>query len=293
MRSRSFGPRAWSSPCPGAAPTSAQTISSGPQSTPRGSGARYPLPRTTVQPGSAVSLRHAYRAGHASAVVGAVPVGVLVVRKVLLVVVLGEIELRGRYYLGCDLPETRLAQLLLIGGQRLVRLGLLLRRVVEDHRPVLGTDVVALAHALRGVVRLPEHPEQVTVGDPGGVKDDPDGLGVPGSPAADLFVRRVGREPALVADRGRHHARRLPEDALGAPEAAERELGYLSALRVRRAQAGAEHLVPGGRRHRRRPAGQRLVRCDHPRLVEAEQSHDWLLRESPVSPGMPAGARHG
>jgi hypothetical protein len=46
-----------------------------------------PLPRypaRTAGP-SAVGARHAYWAGHASAVVGAVPVGVLVIRQVLLV----------------------------------------------------------------------------------------------------------------------------------------------------------------------------------------------------------------
>src|SRR5580700_255125 len=95
---------------------------------------------------------HADRAGHAGAVVRAVPVRVLGVRQVLLVVVLSEVEVRRGHDLRCDLPVPSVREPLLIAGHRLLRGGLLLRRVIEDDRPVLGAQVVALPHALSGIV---------------------------------------------------------------------------------------------------------------------------------------------
>ena len=50
-------------------------------------------------------------------------------------------------------------------------------------------------------------------------------------------------KPAGVAHRGRVHAGRLPEDALGAPEAAHAEHGALGVLRERRLERSAEHEV--------------------------------------------------
>ena len=102
-------------------------------------------------------------------------------------------------------------------------------------------DVVALAHALGRVVVLPEHLEQLLVARLRRVEHDADGLGVAGPAGARLLVRRVGREAALVADGGRPDAGLLPERLLLAPEAAERELGDLEAVRIgagdRRARA--------------------------------------------------------
>src|SRR5262249_22118115 len=101
---------------------------------------------------SAVGARHAYRAGHAGPVVRAVPVRVLVVRKILLVVVLSEVELGRGLDLSGDLAVARLAELLLEGHPRLFGGGALLVGMVEDRGTVLRPDVVPLAHALRGVV---------------------------------------------------------------------------------------------------------------------------------------------
>ena len=84
-------------------------------------------------------------------------------------------------------------------------------------------DVVALAHALRRVVVLPERLEELLVGDPRRVERDLDDLGVAGPAGADLLVGRVRRVAAGVADGRGHDAGELPEVLLVAPEAAEAE----------------------------------------------------------------------
>src|SRR5690242_4275818 len=113
---------------------------------------RSAMPRATAQTALAVSSGHAHRAGDPCTPKTAVAVGVLVVREVLLVVVLGEVELGRRLDLGGDLAVSGLAQLLLEGHQRLFGGGPLLVGVVEDCRTILRADVVPLTHALRGVM---------------------------------------------------------------------------------------------------------------------------------------------
>src|SRR5690349_12659504 len=102
-------------------------------------------------------------AGNAGAAEAAIAAGIL--GEVLLMIVLGEIELRrvldlrrdGRIALGADrcligLPRS-------FGGAPLRR-----RRGV-DSRAILRADVVTLAHALRWVMALPERLQQLLVGD--------------------------------------------------------------------------------------------------------------------------------
>ncbi len=161
-------------------------------------------------------------------------------------VVLGRVERAGcrGQDLGGDLAVAGVREDLLVGGPGRLGSGLLGVGVGVDRRAVLGADVVALAEALGGVVRLPEHLEQVRVRDLGGVVHDPHRLGVAGHAGAHLLVRRVRRGAALVADERRPDALGLPEAALGAPEAAEREVGDLGALRVGALEGGAQHGVP-------------------------------------------------
>src|SRR5690606_4504026 len=96
-----------------------------------------------------------------------------------------------------------------------------------DGRAVLRADVVALTHALGGVVVLPEDAEQLFVGDALGVEDDAHDLCLAGLARAHPVVRRTEREAAGLADLGRIHAFGLPELALGPPEAAHAEDGHL------------------------------------------------------------------
>src|SRR5260370_7644683 len=105
-----------------------------------------------------------------------------------------------------------------------------------------------------------------------------------GLATADFLVGRVRRVAALVPARGGDHARRLPEDPLGAAEAAKRKLRDLAAGRIRRPQRRIEHRVPRGHPHRRSPARQRLVGCDHPRLVKTQYSPPRPPRVAPPPP---------
>src|SRR6516225_7881662 len=98
----------------------------------------HSLPRDT--PGLAVGAGDPHRARDARAAKAAIPVRILIARKVLLVVVLGEVELGRRLDLGGDLAVSGLAQLLLEGDQRLFGGGALLVGVVEDCRTILRAD---------------------------------------------------------------------------------------------------------------------------------------------------------
>ena len=120
-------------------------------------------------------------------------------------------------------PRPRAFERRLVSGlRRLGRAALLIGKIV-DAGAVLRADVVPLPHALRRVVALPEHLEQLVVAHALRVVDDEHRLVVAGPAGADLFVSGIRREPAGIADGGDMNAGDLPELALGAPEAAEPE----------------------------------------------------------------------
>src|SRR5580704_294269 len=103
------------------------------------------------------------RAAHAGAAKSAITVRIL--RQVLLVIVLGEIERRRIADLGGDRPHPLGFERLGIGGLRGLRRGALLRREYVDAGTVLRADVVALTHALGRIVAFPKRLEQFLVGD--------------------------------------------------------------------------------------------------------------------------------
>ena len=96
-------------------------------------------------------------------------------------------------------------------------------------------------------------------GDLAGIVDDEDDLGVPRATRAHLLVGRVRGDAARVADGGREHARCLPEDPLGAPEAAHADDEALEAVGKRRDERGAENDVPLGYGDRGVAPGERGV----------------------------------
>ena len=72
--------------------------------------------------------------------------------QVLLVILLGPIERRGRYDLGHDRPAVPIERREVL--HRFLGLGLLLVVVIEDHRAVLSADVRSLAVELGRVVSV-------------------------------------------------------------------------------------------------------------------------------------------
>jgi hypothetical protein len=141
--------------------------------------------------------------------------------QILLVIVLGEIELRRRQDLGGDLAKTALRKRLLVLGLRGLCGDALRLRERIDAGAVLRAHVVALAHALRGIVAFPKRLEQPFVADLLGVVDDENDLVMPGMPGAHLLIGRVRRQAARIADGGDPYAvGEAPELALGTPEAA-------------------------------------------------------------------------
>src|SRR5215218_286532 len=198
------------------------------------------------------------RAGDAGAAQAAVAVRVLV--EVLLVVGLGVVERAGGRDLGRDLAEPGRGQRRLVALARRLDRRLLLLRAVVDGRAVLGADVVALPHALRRVVALPEGAQHVVERDLRGIEDDEHGL----------------RVPARVADRGRVDAFELPEQPLGAPEAAHPDHELLHLLGERRLERRAEDVVALRHGDRGLAPGERAIGIDHLRLL-AEQDHDARL----------------
>jgi len=67
---------------------------------------------------------------------------------------------------------------------------------------------------------LPEDLQQAVEADTGRVVDDAHDLGVTGAPAAHLFIGRVRRVPAGIADGGDDDAGLAPKQPLGAPKTA-------------------------------------------------------------------------
>src|SRR5690606_33990340 len=99
-----------------------------------------------------------HRAGDAGPAEAAIAAGVL--RQVLLVVVLGEVEGRAVDDLGRDRPEALRGERLAVGRLRRLGGGALGGVADIDAGAVLGADVVPLPHALGRVMGLEERLEQ-------------------------------------------------------------------------------------------------------------------------------------
>ena len=96
-------------------------------------------------------------------------------------------------------------------------------------RSASAAAIIALAHALGGVMGLPEMGQQLRVADGGRVEDHQHHFVVAGLSAADFLVAGVGGGASGVADRSAEHPGQFPEAALGTPEAAHAEHRLLQA----------------------------------------------------------------
>ena len=134
-----------------------------------------------------------------------------------------------------------------------------------------------MPHALRRIVILPEHLQQLVEGCDGRIEHDQHHLGVSGHPRAHFPVGGVLRIAARVPDSGGIHAGRLPELAFGAPEAAHPEHRLLEARWKRRHQGMAVHEVRVRNRHDGVTARQRLLGTRKTKAgCTAEERHNFL-----------------
>src|SRR5262245_4437207 len=182
-----------------------------------------------------------------------------------------EKEWSGRRDLGRHRRIAGLAERLVVALAR--RLGLPLLAVAGeiDCRAVLRADIIALTHALGRVMRLEEDLEQLLVADPLRVEHHHHRLGMAGLAGAQLLIGRVRRLTTHIADGGDPHAGHRPEQPLGAPIAAKREIGDFRAFRI----GTLERPLVDEMRFRR---GDRLV---PPRQRRAGLGHlQWLSLET-------------
>mmetsp|Transcript_34563 Transcript_34563/g.73637 ORF Transcript_34563/g.73637 Transcript_34563/m.73637 type:complete len:331 (+) Transcript_34563:13-1005(+) len=156
-------------------------------------------------------------------------------REVLLVVRLGEVPqpsvlvvVRRGGDFGLDLPPP---QRLLVG--RLARLDQPPLIVVEvvGARAVLASPIVSLSHVLRGIVALPEHPQDVHVRNLLGIVHHPEPLRVPRHARARLVVGGIGRVSRAVSHgRGVDALGQAPDGLLAPPEASVPEDSHLESV---------------------------------------------------------------
>lgn len=110
--------------------------------------------------------------------------------------------------------------------------GFLLINCVENGRPVLCTDIRALAVEGGRVVNGKEDVQKVSEGDDGGVVDDSDHLGMACGAAANLFVGGVWTFAASIARNNVYHAPHLVKYGFEAPEASAGEHSLVEWLSI-------------------------------------------------------------
>ncbi|MPN07893.1 hypothetical protein SDC9_155165 [bioreactor metagenome] len=117
--------------------------------------------------------------------------------------------------------DARLAQFL-DQRQRSVQL---LVATDEDHRTVLGADVISLTIERRRVVDDEKDFQQIAITQDSGIELDAHNLGMPGTAFANLTIGRMLDMTTRIAGRYRMHAFDLTEYRLQAPETAPAQHG--------------------------------------------------------------------
>ena len=156
---------------------------------------------------------------------------------------LGVIERRRLANLRGDGPEARGPKGRFEGRLRDLRCRQLGVRCAIDRRSILGANIVPLAHALGGIVLIPEALKQRLKGDHLWIEHHDHHLGVPRTAAAHFLVGGVRRNAPLVAHGSAIDPLELPEQTLRAPEAAESEEGDLVAFGPGALQRRAQGVV--------------------------------------------------
>ena len=171
-------------------------------------------------------------------------------------VLLGVVEVRRLEDLGGDgavagLAESRLESC--FGTQ--CRIPLLIIEPVNS-RAVLSPRIVALAHALGGIVGFPEDGKELRVANLLRIVDDQHNFVVPRLSTADFVIGWIRGTPGGVTHRSGIDAGDLPELALRTPEAAQAKHRLAQVGRKRGLQGVAIDVVLLGNSHRRPTARQ-------------------------------------
>src|SRR6266478_960731 len=144
-----------------------------------------------------------------------------VVVVILLVIVLADVELFCRLHARDNRLRKRFGRVQ--RRDRLLRLGLLLLRRVEDHRPVLLSHIVSLPVQSRRIVYRKKHLEQIPVLDLARIKRDLHYFHVPCVPVAHLPVRGIVHMPTHIPGHRRFHTLQPVEHSLDTPKASAPE----------------------------------------------------------------------
>src|SRR5262245_57146365 len=170
------------------------------------------------------------RAAHAGTAKPAISARIL--REILLMVIFRIIEGARVENLGGDRIEAARLERTLVHCLALFGEFALLRREHINAGAILRADVVALTHALRRIVILPERLEQGSVRNLPWIVDNEHHFVVTGSPGAALFVAWVWGMAAGIANRRNMNAlAQFPKLPLRPPETAHAEHRFLEVRR--------------------------------------------------------------
>ena len=125
--------------------------------------------------------------------------------------------------LGSDRSQASLAELPLVVVAAGLGLGEQGRLVGIDGGAILAAAIIALAHALGGVVTFPEQLEQIAEIDGIAIPNHPYHFRMAGAATTNLFVTGIGGITTRVAHGRGHDSGEAPESLLGPPEAATGE----------------------------------------------------------------------
>ncbi len=113
-----------------------------------------------------------------------------------------------------------------------VRLGsfggsLLFGRMIKDDRPILRPNIGPLPIQSGRIMIRPKNIEQFLIPYFAWIELDLDNFGVSGFVGTNVFVGRIFRRSARVADRGRSHTFQLPKGLLDAPKTSRAKCRFL------------------------------------------------------------------
>ena len=127
----------------------------------------------------------------------------------------------------------------------------------------MGADIIALPHALRGVVVFPKYLQNFVKGNQLRVKHHLHHFIMAGLAAAYFFIARIGRKTRCIADLRGINALSLPKFALCPPKATHADNHRLHSVRPGRNHWRAQYKMLFRHRHVHVAPGQRRLLVYH------------------------------